>query len=497
MTPVAHRPWTGRKGVRALLIALGLLSLCLPARQVSAQPDVQAYIIKLDGMITSAYAEAIKRKVLFAQEQGVQTVILEMDTPGGEVGASIDLGRFIFTQDETRIIAYINTDAYSGGTMVALACDEIYIDSDLGVMGDVAPIGISGEEAGEKIQSPIRTEMANYARKRGYPVALVKAMVTKELEVYRIKMLDDPEPRFVTGTEIDAMTDQERAKIDQRELIVAPGELLTMSAKQAEEYGFAKTVQSRQALFDALKLEPSRVKRLYLTGSERALTFLDAFSPLLIVAGVILLFIEVSHPGFGLPGILGIACFAVLFIVKYTLHYARLFEIVLFGIALVLLLMEVFVTPGFGLLGAAGIILLFASLVLVFQQFDIPQTPSEGTAFQLNVLKVLASFAAAGIGVLILARYLPSLPILGRIVHRSDLAAATIGAALEERTPGFAEMVGQTGVALTPLRPSGRAEFGDRLLHVVTEGDFVEKGTPIRIAAIHGNRVIVQPHREA
>jgi len=471
-----------------------------------AAGGTEAYLIRVDGMITEAYAEAVERKVEFAARQGVKTVILELDTPGGTVSASMELGDFIFKQvsEGMHIVAYINDKAYSGGTMVALACEEIYIDAAVGMMGDVAPIGFTGQEAGEKFQAPIRKTMENYGAARGYPVALIDAMVTKEIEVFRIKTQDDPEPRFVSGMELDAMTEEERAAIVEKKLIVAAGQLLTLSASDAVQYGFArKAVASRLELYDVLQLEGSQVERLYLTGSEKILTVLDALSPLLIVAGVILFFIELSHPGFGLPGILGIACFATLFVVKYTLHYARLFEILLFVVGLALILIELFVTPGFGLMGGAGVLLLFTSLVLVFQQFTVPHTPSESGAFQINIVKVIGSLTAAAVGIAVLARFLPSLPILGRIIHTGDLSAATVGAAAEEREPGLQEMRGQVGVALTALRPAGRAEFpapagrSERQLDVVTEGDFIEKGTRVEIAAVHGSRVVVKPYREA
>jgi len=478
--------------VRRWVVLVVLLWLCCPA--LFAAQHVDAYLIQIKGMITNAYSEAVKRKIEFAAQEGVETVILEMDTPGGYVDASKDLADYIFTRDDMRIIAYINPEAYSGGTMIALACDEIYMDEAVGMMGDVAPIGITGQEAGEKLQSPIRKALENYGAARGYPIALIQAMVSKDMEVYRIKTPDDPAPRYVTGQELDAMSDEERFGI-QKELIVPAGHLLTMSAKEAQEYGFAKTVSSRLALYDALKLDRKRVKRLYLSGSERILTFLDALSPLLIVGGIILLYIEISHPGFGLPGILGIACFATFFLVKVSLQYAGMLEVLLFAAGLALLLVEVFITPGFGLLGGIGILLVFVSLVLAFQQFTLPATPGESGAFQMNLLKVIGSLTGAAIGIAVLIRFLPSLPVLGRLIHTSDLSAASVGAAVEERQPGLQRMVGQVGIALTPLRPAGRAEFGDRVLDVVSEGDFIEKGARIQVAAVHGNRFIVKPYR--
>jgi len=472
---------------------------CLLAGGLAAQEEPPVFLIRLDGMINDAYAEAVKRKMNYAVEQGAQLIILELDTPGGTVQASQALGDFIFKDVEARVVAYINTKAYSGGTMVALACDEIYIDEAVGMMGDVAPITPAGQEVGEKFQAPIRATMLNYARDR-YPQALVEAMVTKEIEVFRIHMVDDPDGqyRYVKGTDLELMPEEELARIDDKKRIVARGELLTLSARDAVQYGFArKAVSSRLALYDTLEVDARRVKRLYLTGSEMVLTFLDSFSPLLIAAGLILLFIEMQHPGFGLPGALGLAALATFFIVKYTLHYAHLLELLLFVAGVMLLLVEVFVLPGFGVVGGLGIALLFASVVLMLQQFNWPTTPSESVAFRLNLLQAVGTFLATALGLFLLVRFMGSVPILNRLIRRETMASATLGAPLKEGETALSEMIGQVGLALTPLRPAGRAEFGPRLLDVVTEGEFVEKGTRVQVVAVRGLTVVVRPHREA
>ena len=485
---------------RCRCFLVGLLLLLVAARPAAGEQKPDAYIIRISGVITQAYSEAVKRKMEFAREQGADTVILELDTPGGTVGDSTDLADYIFQLEDVRVIAYVHPQAFSGGTMVALACDEIYIDASVGKMGDVAPIAPTGEIMGEKIQSPVRETMCSYARARGYPEALVKAMVTPEIEVYRVQMQDEPEGHYtyMTSRRIDTMTEEDRDKIIEKKLIVAVGELLTMHADRAVEYGFArKAVRSPQELFDILELDSRRVERLYLTPSERMLTFLDMFSPFLIVAGFVLLFMELSNPGFGLPGILGVACFVAFFVIKYTLHYARLLEIAIFVVGLILLLVEILVIPGFGVVGVTGIVLLFISLVLAFQEFDIPRTTGETLAFQYNLLKVTGSFAGTVVAIAVLVRLLPSLPVLGRIVLRADLSAATVGQIGEMHTPGLSKMVGQVGVALTPLRPAGRAEFDDRVLDVLTEGEFIEKGVRVQIHGISGNKVVVRPQRQA
>ena len=476
------------------LFAAALLFLLHSAAAAPTPPE--AYLVRLAGPISGASAKAVERRLEKAREDGVGTVILELDTPGGDLWACIDLADFIFRMDDVRVIAYINDQAYSGGTMAALACDEMYIDAATGKMGDVAPVSAGGEIVGEKFQAPTRTTMLNYARARGYPEALVKAMVTPEIEAYRLKTHDDPAWQYLTGNQLHDWTAEERAAIQEKELIVPAGQLLAMHAEEAVDYGFArKAVRSPAELYDTLELEPKSVQRLYLTASERLLSVLDMFSPLLIVGGFILLWMEISHPGFGLPGIMAIGCFVAFFFIKWSLNYAHMLEVLLFLAGVVLVLLEVFVIPGFGVAGISGIALLIISLVLAFQQFTIPHTPLEFRAFQFSVLKTLGALMVSAVGIAILVRMLPSMPLFGRIVHRADLSRATASEALETRSPELSGMVGEVGRALTPLRPAGRAEFHGEPFDVVTVGDYVDRDREVQVQEIHGNRIVVTPYR--
>jgi membrane-bound serine protease (ClpP class) len=361
-------------------------------------------------------------------------------------------------------------------------------------MGDVAPINFSGEMVGEKFQAPIRKTMETYARARGYPVPLVHSMVTTDIEVLRIRDDADSEWRYVTRTDWDAMPDADKAGVE-KEVVVPEGQLLTMTAQDAREYGFVPkengTVTSRLELYDVLEIDSDNVQRLYLSATERILTYLDVVTPMLLSVGLIFLFIEFSNPGFGLPGIAGVVCLALFFTVKFSLGYARMFEIILFMVGIGLILAEILVIPGFGIAGVSGILLVVASLVLVFQQFTLPNSPTETVAFQANLLKVLGSLTLAAVGIAVAARFLPSLPFFSKIVHSEDLGTARVELEDQPDQRPSRDMIGDSGVALTALRPAGRADFDGRLMDVVTEGEFLEKGAKVEIIAIHGNRVVV------
>jgi len=477
---------------------LVLLALAAPATLAgAANGGARAYVVKVSGMINEAYAEAAKRKINTAVERGAEMVILELDTPGGTVSASTNLGDFIFTREDIRIVAFINTEAWSGGTLVALACDAIYMQSRLGKMGDVAPINQQGKMMPEKFQAPLRETMGNYAKARKYPVPLVDAMVTEQIEVYRIRRGPESTAEYVTADQWNSMDNAEREKVTDKELVVPAGQLATFSADEAVEHGLARAaVSSRADLYEKLDLKNSEVQWLYLSASERALSYLDMFSPLLISLGLILLFIELTNPGFGLPGTVGAGCFVLFFIVKSSLHYAGLFEILLFTAGLTLLAVELLLIPGFGWFGGIGTLLMVAGLVLSLQQFTIPQSPAETDLFFSNLGQIVGALAAATVGIAVLVRFLPSMPYFNRLVNRENLQEASVGSEADRKDPDRQKLVGRTGVTLTTLRPSGRADFDGKLLDVVAEGAFIEKGREVQVVAVHGNRIVVAPREE-
>ncbi len=468
----------------------------------------KVYHVVLTGLINEASALWVKEGIQEAIDAGADTVILEMDTPGGTVQASQDLADFIFSDVGIEVVTYVNTQALSGGTMVALACNSIYMDKNVGMIGDVAPVTPTGEMLPEKVQTVIREILSNYARHRGYPIALVQAMVTPEYAVYRIRTEGEEEYEFFRDVDMETWSEEKKDSIVSQELIVARGELLTLSTNQAVDYGLAvKGVTSRLHLFDELGVEPGQVKRIYLTLTQRLLTFLNTMSPLFLIAGLILLYMELNEPGLGIPGILGVICLATFFLVKFSLQYAEFFEIILFSIGLALLMVELFIIPGFGFVGAGGIFLIFVSLVLMLQQFRLPASPSEFRAFQFNLLEVTGVFLAVVFGMVLIARYLGKIPFFNKLIRTDNLAnayayaggAAQAGMKAEDGSDAGSQvpdMIGAFGVAITPLHPSGKAEFDEEQHDVVAEGRYVEKGAKIEVIAKHGQRLLVRRGEE-
>jgi membrane-bound serine protease (ClpP class) len=489
--------WVALLGAGLILCGAFLIG-CAPQPASLARP--QAYALLLDGPIGQAWQAKVRRELDAAIRAKVPVFILELSTPGGTIAHSTGIGDMLFRRDEIKTVAYIRTKAYSGGTMVALACDEMYIHPNVGQIGDVAPVDQSMEMLNEKVQTVVRSQLKTYAAGR-YPVALVEAMVSPDVEVWKLEPDTSTTPantKYVTGKQYERMEAAELRLYPKRKIVVEAGHLLTFSAIEAQEYGFATMADSLDEVCVALKIDPKQVERRRLTPSERIIVKVDFFAPMLIAFGMILLFIEVSRAGFGLPGILSLACFALFFVIKLSLGYADGLEVLLFVVGLALLIVEILLVPGFGWTGIAGIILLVGSLVLAMLDFSTKPIDISSTMFVFNgAAKVFAACMVAVFAIALLARNVEHLPYFSRLVHTADVGEARPGDILKRHVPDLAEMAGRIGTTLTTLRPAGRADFAGTPIDVVANGDFIEKGTCVRVLEVSGSRVVVEPAEEA
>lgn len=237
-----------------------------------------------------------------------------------------------------------------------------------------------------------------------------------------------------------------------------------------------------------------------LAGCERSLTVshdsLDVALAILAnpwVAGMLLwvgllgLYVELKVPGFGVPGLIGIAAMALLFGSQYAVGHASPLEILLFVVGLILIVVEVAVIPGFGVVGVAGIACTLIGLVLALQSGSWPDLRLPGA--RAAMLEALFSISLGFLGFLgaiaLIARFFPSVPLLNRLVQTGELAASVA-------SPDDVALLGHSGRALSDLRPAGKVAIGDRILDASTSGGYVEAGARVRVTRVDGNRMIVE-----
>lgn len=481
--------------VVAAAAALLLLLLAAPALRLDAEeapaPGRKAFVIPIRGTVEPSMAAFVKRAIRDTADTPGALYVLEIDTPGGRVDSALAIVETMLETPGERTVAFVRDKALSAGALIALSCGRLVMRPS-STIGDCAPITYSEkgvEVMGEKFQSPLRAKFRTLARRNGYPATLAESMVTAEMEVFRVEL--PGRTLFLDAREIEELPESERASLVSKQTVVAEGELLTMDDTEARELGFsAGSAADVRAALALLGAEGAQIVRLETSWSEDLGRLIGMLSPLLLMIGLAALYTELKAPGFGVPGIVGIACLALVFSVQYLVGLADYTELIIVLLGVVLLGIELFALPGFGVAGFAGLALLGVGLLLSLQDFVLPdpKLPWQKDILLGNLAQVLGAFVVAIASALAFARYV--LPRLGRVVQGPYLAA-TLGEARAGSGGTGPVRAGDAGTAVTPLRPSGKAAFGDELVDVVTEGGYIEPGTAVVVARVQGARVVV------
>ncbi|MBN2491715.1 MAG: hypothetical protein JXQ29_12785, partial [Planctomycetes bacterium] len=469
-----------------------------PGPPVAAAPFYhKPHIIPLEGDINTWSYDTFVRRVESALSAGADLIIAPLDTPGGELGAAFKFGDFIFNKirPRARIVFYITNHALSAGALIALAGHEIVMGPG-GTIGDCQPILMGAEgiiEGPEKIQSPIRATFRKYAAANGYPEALAESMVSKEIEVLELVMADE-RVVYVRADDFEQWTDADKGEVAARKVVVKKDELLTMTAREAERYGFARAVvDSREELGRLLGIERLEAPTLQPTWSEEMVRAVQAWNILFVLIGLLCLYLEFKTPGFGFFGVTGILAFAIYFFFGYLTGLSAYWEIALCLVGLFLIGLEIFVVPGFGVPGLLGIGCVLVGLFAggLPDEFFLPSMPYQRELFEAALLRFAAALAGVVVAAILIGRHLPSIPILNRLILATAAEAPYAEAIPGRESAGPDIAVGSRGEALTPLRPTGTARFGSTRMDVVTQGEFIERGAAVRVVRTAHNRIVV------
>ncbi|MFN2365654.1 MAG: nodulation protein NfeD, partial [Desulfurivibrionaceae bacterium] len=466
-----------------------------PPAVAEEQTPKSVYVIEVEGEVEPAMAAYLERAVREAAAEPGSIIVLELDTFGGRVDSALKIVETMTGIEEHRTIAFVKSKAISAGALIALSCNTLVMRANT-TIGDCAPISFTQEGPtmlGEKFQSPLRAKFRALARRNDYPAALAEAMVSARLEIHEVKTAE--RTLYLDADDLQAMSEEDREKIISRKVVVAKDELLTMDDTEARDLGFsAMTAASIPAMLERFEFGDYRLVRLEPSWSEALGRFLTSIAPLLMLIGFAALYAEYKAPGFGLPGLVGIISLALVLGNQYIVGLADHTELILIVLGLVLLGFEIFVIPGFGVAGLAGFICIGLGMLLSFQDFVVPDPnlPWQREILIANLTRVLGAFAAAFVAALIFLGYM--FPRLGRLVDGPYLAT-TLATSHADSHETRAVAVGRRGTAATFLRPAGKAKFGERNIDVVTAGDFIEKGAPVKIIAIKGSRVVVSEEK--
>jgi len=449
------------------------------------------YIIDIAGDVEPGMAAFVKRSLRDIPDGREPLIVFKMDTFGGRVDSALQIVDTIVNTQKGETLAFVSSKAISAGALIALACDELVMKHNT-TIGDCAPITYTKEGPemmGEKFQSPLRAKFRTLAKRNKYPVSLAEAMVTLEMEVYKVKI--NEQILYMDSQEFADLDEKEKEKITSKKTVVAGGELLTMDDIEAVEFGFSRmSVENIDKMLSEMEIADPEVITIEQTWSETFVRFITKISPILMMIGLAALYTEIKAPGFGAPGMIGIICLALVFTSQYIVGLADYTEFLIVALGVVLLGLEVFVIPGFGIAGIAGLFCIAAGMVLALQDFVLPapEFPWQIDLLVKNLIQVLGSFLSAFIIALFMLRYV--LPKMS-VVVKGPYLDATLEESHADSKESQNAQVGSSGIARTLLRPSGKAEIKNQVFDVITEGEFIEKGSPVVITEINGNRVIV------
>jgi membrane-bound serine protease (ClpP class) len=460
----------------------------VPANAAGKQ---KIHVIPVSGPVDPGMAAFLERTLHKYAKDPAALVVIEMDTFGGRVDSALEIVDHITNIPESKVISFVTKRAISAGALIALAASELTMKHNT-MIGDCAPIVMSAEGPkmlGEKMQSPLRAKFRALAKRNGYPELLSESMVSIDMEVYKIVFPD--RTQYMDGVDFGDLTEAEKKRIVSKKTIVAKGELLTMDNVEAVQLGFSKiSVGNIDEMLAARGITDYEIIRIEESWSEEFVGYISSIAQILMLIGMAALYLEYKSPGFGIFGIVGIFCLALVYFNQYLVGLAGYTELLILIIGILLLAVEVFVLPGFGLAGFAGLTAIGIGLILMMQDFVIPNPsfPWQRKLMIENLLQVLISFLLAFILTLVVFRYvLPRLSTGGRGPYLStNLKTSRIGLAKDKGI-----RIGDTGKADTYLRPSGKIVVGEKRLDAVTAGEFIEKGSVIEIIKIDGNRIIV------
>ncbi len=491
----------------AIPTVLAGCALALVARP-APPPAGGLTVVRIEGELDVGTQALLRRALDEARERG-DRLVLDLDTPGGEIELMWQLANSLLDASDEGVptVAWIHDRALSAGSLVALACERVYMRSHA-TIGSALPVQIGpggllpaseDEEVREKLSSALRGEFRGVAEKRGRPGILAEAMVDPDIEVLQVRV--EGELRLLSEVELDDLR-RGTAEVEFVRTVVSRGELLNATGSEAVELGLADGLaESFEELAGKLGLAGAVPREVRRARSEDLAALLHTLSPLLLVAGFVLAYLELKTPGFGLSGFLSLACFGVVLFGRYLVGLADIPHVILITVGAALLAVELFLMPGtiwVGLLGAAAIVL---GLVWSFTGSRLGlQYPLDRAILFEETYRVVGAGFLALLVIWGLSRVLPHTPVLSRMVLAGG-GSATAGAMPEASgTRARIARVGAAGRATTALRPVGKVVLDAEPaldFEARAEGVDIAAGTRVRVVEVQpSGRLVVAREEE-
>ena len=438
-----------------LAIVIASLAAFAPARAEDRRQVV--YVAPIEGIIDLGLAPFVRRVLSEATDAGAAAVILEINTFGGRVDAAVQI-RDALLGAKITTVAFVNKRAISAGALISLAAEKLVMAGG-GTIGAATPVqmgqpGAAAQPVEEKTVSYVRKEFRATAESRKRPPLLAEAMVDADVAIPKV---------------------------------IEKGKLLTLTTDEALKNKLIDfRAETLESALEQLGLGGAEIRRASPNWAENLVRILThpVVSSLLITVGILGIIIEIRTPGFGVPGAVGISSLSLFLWGHWLVQLAGWEELLLVAGGLIFLLIESFFIPGFGIVGALGIVAVLAGLALSMVGAGVTTA-----TVLLAAARVVVSLLVALIASLLLLRFLPHLPFGRRLILSTGLAAAEGYASAPESDSHW---LGRLGRASSTLRPAGIAEIDGQRVDVVSDGELIDAGESIEVTRVDGNRIVVR-----
>lgn len=419
---------------------------------VQAQDKKKVMVMEIKAEIDPRMTRYVKLALAHAEKTKADYIIVDMDTYGGILTDAKEIVDMIMDVKKP-IWVFVNSDAASAGALISIACDSIYMSPGASIGAATVVEGVGGEAAPDKYQSYMRSIMRSTAEENGRDPRIAEGMVDQSIAIDSVK---------------------------------EAGKVITFTTTEAIENGYCEgKVDSIEEILKKNNVTNYDIETFRLGATEKIIAiflnpFISGILILIIIGGI---YFELQTPGVGFPLFAAIVAL-VLYLVPYYLNgLAEYWEIIALFIGLVLIVVEVFVIPGFGVAGVAGITLTVVSLILImlnndFFNFDfVPMGDIVVATFA-----TLGGIAGGGLLLFFGGARLSNTQAFKRIAL-TDTQESKEGYTVNASASA---LVGKKGTAYTVLRPSGKVMIDNQLYDAFTRGEFIEKGEAIEVISSEG-----------
>lgn len=448
-----------KRAILSALITVALLTMSLVG--FAQQPKV--YYYKIDDNISKPALRLTETAVKEAEAGKFDYLMLELNTFGGELDAA-DKIRTLLLNTTVPTLVFINNNAASAGALISIACDSIYMMPGASI-GAASVVNESGEIMPDKYQSYMRSLMRTTAEHNGRNPNIAQAMVDPDVVVPGVS---------------------------------EKGKVLTLTSEEAAKNGFCESVvNNREEALSYVSETPAEITEQELSVIDKIINFLvnPVVSGILIMCIVGGLYFELQAPGIGLPSVIAITAALLFFAPHYLEGLAAHWEILIFLAGLVLLMLEFFVVPGFGVTGISGIVLILASLVLtlVFNvgfKFNFnPEFNASAYVSKMTILVLVSSLAGFFLALWLGKKLILAETRFGSLALRTGLESDKGFTSQDMRNEQY---VGKEGVAQTILRPSGKINIDGEVLDATVEHGYVEAGEAVTVTKFENAQLFVR-----